>query len=461
MAQAQVHARPTVAAEEVATPAVAEAPAADLTGGIGNSAVADVVRAKNTPTGPRKLDPSKTGIVHFGMNEGARAEAQALNAANKDDGGALSIRNQGTEHQFKDGKITYDLSSPVAAAEYTSTLGLPDEQAVAAAEFLGRPDLDGRAKDELANLVKTLSQAEMGERELTRLVLSGHSTGNEFWGDDNGVITMDDFAKLAEIFPNASGAIEHLMLSACSSGGERQHEKYREMFGGLKSSSAYLGSSPGTHSGALGHLKSWEAHTEKGDAVSAIDPAMVEGQRKAENLSTWNAEDGYQATDKGSFDDDLTQAYYFGENQPGFESGEANLNDRAQHATLREQYDRLRRIEQSGQADEQWQTWAKEQADHTIRLLHYEDAVRGRFTEANRPALEEGYALFGREMPAFEKLSRKDALAEIASLKAEMGTAEPDYESMSDEDLARWQVIWKLDDGLVRMTNEAVPSNWL
>ena len=44
--------------------------------------------------------------------------------------------------------------------------------------------------------LRILSEAEMGERKIDRMVLSGHSVGSQIWGDDNGEIGFDELERL-------------------------------------------------------------------------------------------------------------------------------------------------------------------------------------------------------------------------------------------------------------------------
>ena len=259
---------------------------------LGNQQIIDIIRAQNNPTGQRDLNPQKNGIVFMGMNTYAHYESQALNCFNKGDGGVRSALPQKKQDHLKRGSTEYDLATESGAASYIATLGLPDNLAIKAATFLVNAGED--ARDELGEFIRILSEAEMGERKIDRMVLSGHSAGSQIWGDDNGEILFDQLAELTKLFPNAMGQVQHLFMSACSTGKEEGIKQYPELFQGLESVFAYHASSPGTWTGAIDHLGQWEEATEAGKPASNVDPSLVDGIRKSKNSATWNKTDGYQ-----------------------------------------------------------------------------------------------------------------------------------------------------------------------
>ena len=206
---------------------------------VGNQAIVDIIKAQNNATGPRELNPNKNGIVFLGFNEYAHDEANHLNRINRD-GGAIAAKPGTEQDKITRNGTSYDLQTTEGVGSYIATLGLPDQQAVQAAEFLLR--IGGKARDEMAQFIRILSEAEMGERDIDRMVLSGHSVGSQIWGDHNGSVSFNQFNELFDIFPNAAGQVEHLMLSACYAGGEAKMEQYHEMFGNVQSVMAYHGS---------------------------------------------------------------------------------------------------------------------------------------------------------------------------------------------------------------------------
>ena len=112
---------------------------------------------------------------------------------------------------------------------------------------------------------------------------AGHSVGSQIWGDHNGNINFTQLDELFDLFPKASSQIEHLMLSACYSGGEAKMDQYHDMFPGLSSIWAYHDSSPGTWTGAMDHMEGWERATRSGKDPGGVDPSLARGHRKAES----------------------------------------------------------------------------------------------------------------------------------------------------------------------------------
>ncbi len=385
---------------------------------VGNQAVVDIIRSENESTGERAADPNKTGIVHMGMNKDAYYEAKALNRANRGRGGAVSVRNQPEQDKLNHQGSTYDLTTETGAAQFVATLGLPNQQAVDAAQFILETGSD--ARDEAAQLIRVYSEAEMGARTMERLVLSGHSVGSQVWGDDNGSLAFKHLIRLSNLFPAATGQVKHLMLSACYSGTEAKMAQYHDMFPNLKSITAYHGSSPGTWTGAIPHLEAWEGLTEEGDEVSGVDPEMSEGMRKSENMSTWNAEDGYQgdkpmklyelssqlSNQSGVFDDHFSGA-----------TPVAN----AQSGPLRDYYGLVQRLLGHPEASADQVTTFTGRRDATIRLLYWQ-VINDKFMQVHGQEITDAYSSLGETMPDFASLGRAEALQAIEAFIAAGGS---------------------------------------
>ncbi|MCB9778610.1 MAG: hypothetical protein H6742_08625 [Alphaproteobacteria bacterium] len=423
---------------------------------VGNQAVVDIIKAENHYTGERAFDPSKTAIVHMGMNGYAADEARHLNSLNRDRGGAIGIRQRGTaQDEVTHLGTKFDLTQVEDCARYVATLGLPDQTAVDVAQALNRDDFH-EARDELAQLVRVLSEAELGARRMDRLVLSGHSVGTMIWGDDNGNIHFDDLAELLQYFPKATGQVTHLMLSACYTGGERKLAQYHAMFPNLQSIWAYDGSSPGTWSGAMDHMTAWESSTEPGKDASGVDPTLAAGTRKADNVSTWNTTDGYQGDQPMSLWDlrrqleDQVDSVYM----PHL-SGEQTVTD-SQSGPLREFYNLVQRY--LSHPDASGGELARYQGirDTTIRLLYW-GLVTRKFADAYGTRLTAGYAAVERALPAFASMSRLDAAAEVDAFSA----AADAMAMTGDRDAAVDDVLDLLERGLVELDATLVPTQWL
>jgi len=409
---------------------------------LGNQQIIDIIRSQNNPSGQRDLNPHKNGIVFMGMNKYAHNEAQALNRFNRGSGGARSALPQKKQDHIKRGSVEYDLTTEAGAAGYMATLGLPDQLAIKAAIFLVNAGED--AKDELAGFIRILSEAEMGERKIDRMVLSGHSVGSQIWGDDNGEIGFDEITKLSELFPKAMGQVQHVFMSACYSGGERGMQQYKDMFQGVESIWAYHDSSPGTWSGAIDHMGEWEEATEAGKDPSGVDPSLAKGIRKAKNVSTWNSTDGYQGGEPMDIDDierllsereGMFQSHLIGE----------QLVQNAQSGPLREYYGIVQRAINNSDASSDLRQRMGLRRDVTIRLLYY-TLISGKFNERYHETLSNDYGNCELTLPDFGTLNRRDALEHIESNTSQLsGTDSLDL----------------LQRGLRNLSSEVIPTSWV
>ncbi|HJN72415.1 MAG TPA: hypothetical protein QGF58_00660 [Myxococcota bacterium] len=411
---------------------------------VGNQAIVDVIKAENNENTSPEADPNKTGIVHVGMNKYARDEANTLNRANRDRGGAIGIRNQRTQDHYIWNGVDYDLTSVEDAARFVATLGMPAQQAVNAVQWI--VDGGSEAKDEMAQMVRVWSEAELGIRKMERVVLSGHSVGSEIWGDDNGEISFAAFIELSGIFPKAVAQVKHVMLSACYGGGEANMDQYHEMFPNLDSVWAYHGSSPGTWSGAMTHMKKWEAATEPGDEAGGVDPDLVAGTRKAKNVSTWNADDGYQGGEPITIGEIETQ---LSDNQSVFDdhfAGTVEVTD-TQNGPLRGYYNIVQRYLQHPDGSDRATYTARR--DVTIRLIFW-GVVRGKFAGHYKSEMEAGYAEMGVDMPDLSSIGRGDFMAHFETVKGLAGSGQ---DALSVIDLLR--------RGMKDLKPEIIPSTWV
>jgi hypothetical protein len=412
---------------------------------VGNQAIIDVIKAQNHPTGERELNPTKDGIVFLGMNKDAHAEARRLNGQNRGRGGAggaVAAVPQKEQDHYKRGGKDYDLTTAEGAASFVATLGLPDQLAVNVADFLLNGP--GDARDELAQFVRILSEAEMGERSIDRMVLSGHSVGSMIWGDDNGMINFSVLDELFELFPKAAEQVEHLMLSACYTGGESKMGQYTDMMPGLESVWAYHGSSPGTWSGAMPHMDRWEAATESGKDASGVDPSLAQGTRKDHNVSTWNTTDGYQGDKPMSIweltreldsQDSVYQAHFSGDEEV------AN----SQSGPLRTYYGLVQRALSHPELPSSRRAELDVRRDVTIRLLYFK-LISGKFQNHYKGQLEAGYAEAGIPMPDFSTLTRAQALAAVEALEATGAAA---------------TALDLLQRGIRDLSTDVIPTAWV
>jgi hypothetical protein len=237
---------------------------------------------------------SQQGVIHLGMREASKNEADAIEKGNpKANGGIVRI-----EAYKSQGEITYDgkrfdLKTKDGLKSYRDALvsgpdKMPKKQAQEFVNFLGTQN--EKSRDELAQLGLNLHRTGEGKLPVNRLVLSGHGWDGSIAGDDGSRFELTDIEKLAKVFPKGAGKIEHVAVSACFCAGEQSFETLRSAFPNLKSAFAYNHFSPKAETGAPADLKKWESMTD-GDDPSQVDPTI----RKT---ATWNKADGTQGLPK-------------------------------------------------------------------------------------------------------------------------------------------------------------------
>lgn len=228
-------------------------------------------------------------ILYLGMNPSSKdLEHSKLTGQGADVTAIKGDRKQGNAKV--DGKDT-DLGTEEGVQKFVGSLlgGIDKGRRDMLVTFIKNADF--AAKDELAQLAKALNDAEAGRTIFTRAVLSGHSGGWSFWGDDNGYIPFDELAVVHKIFPKATGCVQDLMMSACNTGQGQKLDQYRAIFPNVKSIWAYVGYSPSAATGALTHMGSWEQATRGPLNEGKIDAAREKmatsaGGSKGKNVAT-------------------------------------------------------------------------------------------------------------------------------------------------------------------------------
>ena len=409
---------------------------------LGNQTINDIIAAQNNPTGQRELNPNKNGIVFMGLNGFAADESRKLNELNRGSGGAISALPKEKQDHIKRHGQEFDLTTAEGSASYAATLGLPNNKAIEVANFLLAAG--SKSRDELAQFVRILSEAEMGERKIDRMVLSGHSIGSQIWGDDNGTVQMTQFEDLAKIFPSAMGQVDHLMFSACYSGGENRMMEHQNAFEGVESIWAYHGSSPGTWTGAMDHMGAWEKATEPGKDASGVDPELAKGFRKASKVSTWNATDGYQGDQPMSYQEIERQLQSQDSVFQEHFSGQTNVEN-SQAGPLRNYYNLLQRAASHPQIDSASRQIVIERINITIRLLYF-SLICKHFQNHYGDTLRNDYEEAGIDLPNFENMTRDEVLRHLESVNGQLNGSESHR---------------LLNQGLHQLNSSVIPTGWV
>ncbi|MFT7622117.1 MAG: hypothetical protein ACI9WU_001284 [Myxococcota bacterium] len=379
----------------------------------------------------------KDSLLFIGMGDYAHDEAAHLNKIAPE--GARSVRQRGKADAWRG----QDLTTSAGIAAFVATLGGNASRQSALATVLEAAG--DNARDEVAQLLEVYAEAESGSRKLERVVLSGHSVGDQIWGDINGEITFELLASISALFPTAVGQVEDLMLSACYTGGEAGMDQYKQIFPNVQSIWAYHDSSPGTWSGAMEHMTRWEQATRGKDSdPKKIKKDGAKGLRKGKNVSVWTGKNGYDGAQSKSLVEALTAVQdgsdVFNEYYQGTREVESS-----QSGPLRDFYNVVQAALAVPALDAESRETCEVYRDVTIRLLYYK-VVREKFMHAHGKTIEAGYKQVGQPMPNYAVLSRGDA-ATAAGEFATMGGSGEAYRL--------------LDEGLMQLSPSVIPSTWV
>lgn len=202
-------------------------------------------------------EEAKTAIGYMGLNPKAYKELNALKRYSKD----IVIGSLDNAQEEKKYKTTEDIVAFVYRGLGISPLDF--------LTFFNAMECmlacDEAFREQMADMLRMFHGAENGKYKLERLVLSGHHTGGEMWGEkaDETVLSKfepeRDLTNLAKAFPKAAAQVEDVMFSACHS--KELIELCKRLFPNLQSVWAYEGFSPSIDQGSARHIKKWEKTT--------------------------------------------------------------------------------------------------------------------------------------------------------------------------------------------------------
>lgn len=405
---------------------------------------------RRTPTEPRRANDD---ILLLGLNQGAESEAKGLRERGakvtliKDSFESGKVKTTGADRR----PVTHDLNTEAGVGGFVKTLGLPAEQSDQISKVL--QGADPRARDELGQLAQVWAKGEKGGAVPSRLMLSGHSTGGRIWGDGNGQVQFDEVGALAKAMPKAAAQVQDLHVAACYAGGERNMDKFRDMFPNLKTAWGYTGSAPGADSGAAAHQRRWEAAT-RGDRTD-LSRNLANGTRKGENVATWTATRGYDDGKDRTSLSALRQAvdgreYTYNQHFQGLRDVQ-----NPQQGPLRDYYNQVQRLIQHPELPAAERDALETKRDQAVRLMFYGSNVAPKFATEHAATIDAGYRAMGLTPPALGTMRRQDALASIADLESRVnaqGDAAP---------AAAKQLLPLLTRGLRDLDRSLIPEGWL
>lgn len=369
-------------------------------------------KATTSPTVQTHVDAgiaaaAKNAILYLGLNsDSSSTELATLQAATHGNvSSVLSHRGTGIDTDFGQ----FDLGNKPGVKAFVDGLvgrfGLTNEQGAAIEGTLD--DMHFAGRDEIGRLALLFASAEVGESALPgRLVLSGHSSLGEMWGQSS-VIKLEDVCALGKALPKAAAQVEDIHFSGCNTAPELQnHAVWTEAFPNLATMWGYNGFSD--HA-PVQDLRTWETAT-RGDANAISDDAFT----ARNNAVAWTTAQGMvdPAHDARPLDylqgktrdADSRYAAYVRGDEPI-----PHPHD-CQAATDYMAYYQLSMRSDVSPAEH---SAATQQAQVMLRLRYYETSVRGEFQKENGKVVGEAFNALGLTVPDFSTLSRKDANAKI------------------------------------------------
>ncbi len=386
--------------------------------------------------------PKDDGILYLGLNPESEAiERRALDTY----GPVRALTGDAFAEVVIAGKH-YDLAKPEDLDAFVTSLRLDPRVESAVREVFRNAAPEVRGK--LAQLANVFAEAEAGKAIPSRLVLSGHSGGTELWGG-RGMLRLDDVLRLARAMPRAAAQIEDIHLAACSTSGQAGVDDVRAgwqaAFPALKTMWGYAGSSP---LAPAAHLAAW-ARATKGSHERLDVPTHLAKQ----HITTWSVKgglsDGVQLAD-------LRRAQVGADSRfAKFVAGEITAGHQGMLAdpqTALHDYETYRVLSQRNDVPREERAAFAQKADQLLRIRYYEEGVRTAFANRYGAGVIAAFGAGGLPAPDFAKLSRADALQEIAALEkqlSEVARMSPDAE----RGLAALRGLRDLSPDVVRTTD--------
>lgn len=368
-------------------------------------------------------------IAYLGLNTPARTnELSALRGTGAKVSGATGRRQQDTAVV---GGQSVNLTTEEGREAYVAQFDRFDETARGTIKTFLAQSLTA-SRDELAQFVLTFYEAEIGQRIIKRVVLSGHSGGYSIFGEGVNATTIDfyDLKALGTMFPRAVGQVEDLMLSACNTGQTGKLKQFRAIFPNLRSIWAYVGYSPAGKEAGAGsnrHIEKWEGASRGRMDHGKLDAAredLATGSGTDQNVALWTrdsatATEQYEtaspeagqdfATLRASVDSGLS-VY-----EDAYKNGNINLTE------LSALYTRLQNLTGSHQSAlgshyDRYLLITK----HVLYLRHWSN-IRNNFWAAYGPTVTKAYEGHGT-VPSYRTGSRSDVLRAIDGFPGDKGS---------------------------------------
>ncbi|MCC6624347.1 MAG: hypothetical protein IT385_24055 [Deltaproteobacteria bacterium] len=359
-------------------------------------------------------------ILFVGINPKSKDKEHNQIKSAAGDKGVTAVKGEKQQDTIDANGEKIDLSTKEGVDKFVQSLTKLDSgrQKLLAGFIAGA---GARTKDEMAQLAQQFYRAETGTALFTRIVLSGHSTGYYWWGDDNEGLTFPEMAVLSKIFPIATGQVRSVMLSACNTGQMGKLAQYRAIFPNVSDIWAYVGYSPDASGGSLDHIKSWEAASRYGGGPSKLEAARKDvagrGRKNDKNVAvaTYDKEgkeSSYKTSSPEAADDyDTLKATVDGQ-IPTYEA--AYTQGIIDKPALNGFYTKLQNLVGNFAGQLADPDKYQKMLERTLVLRHWDNITKN-FHTTHGATVKGGYEAAGKPPVTYNGLKRNVALGHIAS----------------------------------------------
>lgn len=350
----------------------------------------------------RKGTPLNDDVLVVGMNKEARQESAVIQAS------ADKRKTKVTLIQPDDQAIVgLDLKKDEEIERFAKGLGLKPEQTEGLIGLLKRAPENHRST--LAQLAQAWAPAENGGKIPSRLVLSGHSSGQGIFNEMGQKLQFNEIASLAELMPKAAGQIEDLHLGACNSGFKTNNQVFKSIFPNLKTFWGYTNAGPKAGQNA-NDLKSWENAT-RGRANQLKRETFIKGPNPSSSNLAVSSAAGYQAKpDKRNAAD---YALYDLVSQ-GL-SGDVPLSPNPYAGPIYDAYQEIQSRQNQNPTPEQQKAYVALKS--RAQLMRSYGTVSANFDKAFGEEMGTAFQTAGLPAPEFGRLNRADTLQTIRNFK--------------------------------------------
>lgn len=405
--------------------------------------VGNATGARASGARPASARRTNDQILYVGVNpDSSRIEASALRRLRADTRIITAIAGD----VVVEGGRSFDLSSAEGRGAFCASMGLHGDVANAVALVLEKTQAGTRAV--IGQVALRWSVAERGEAVPSRLLLSGHSWGAHVGGGETK-LTFTDLHALAKAMPLAADQIEDVHISGCfSSRNAREQTRWRAAFPNMKTLWAYDEYAPAA---PVDHFATWEASTRGRN--ERLTPAPWLRDR---SVVTWSTKNGY--VDKELTPEALERAKRAADRAFDDLMAGTPRTRGPREEPAASHYSAYRLLSNRPERDDNARMEMR--ADQLMAIRNYEPTIRGNFARTYATQIAAGYQALGLEAPAFEELTRAEALSETRKLRAAIADRERSGDGVTDPVPAATRTLEPILRGLDTFAREIIEPDW-